>query len=44
MWTLLAAIGSLLIALALSFLAVVVIAVVVLVWLGLMASMSARSS
>lgn len=40
MWTLLGAIGSLLVALSLSFLAVLGIAVAVLVWLALMASMS----
>ncbi|MDA0645635.1 MULTISPECIES: hypothetical protein [Nonomuraea] len=40
MWTLLGAIGSLLVALSLSFLAVLGIAVAVLIWLALMASMS----
>ncbi|MFG1946922.1 hypothetical protein [Nonomuraea sp. NPDC048826] len=44
MWTLLGAIGSLLIALTLSFLAVLVIAVIVLIWLVLMASTTPRSS
>lgn len=44
MWTLLSAVGSLLIALSLSFLAVLLISVVVLVWLALVASMTTRSS
>jgi len=43
-WTLLSAIASLVIALSLSFLAVVLISVVVLVWLAVMAGCTARSS
>jgi hypothetical protein len=44
MWTLLGAFASLVIALILSFLAVVLISVVVLIWLAFMAGLTARSS
>lgn len=44
MWSLLSAVASLAIALSLSFLAVILISVVVLVWLALLASLTARES
>ncbi|WP_269433614.1 hypothetical protein [Nonomuraea sp. SBT364] len=44
MWALLSAIASLVIAFSLSFLAVVLISVVVLIWLALLASLTARES
>ncbi len=44
MWTLLGAIGSMLVALTLSFLALLLIAVLVLIWLVLISMTTARSS
>jgi hypothetical protein len=44
MWTLLGAFASLVIALILSFLSVVLISVVVIIWLAVMAGLTARSS